>query len=265
MTTPSFEVSQESRIPGLQCKVCGYGLSGLGVDGVCPECSAPIRVSVRSDPLWNCSLADLRRVRNGLRLMRAAIVGLVLAIVAGLLIEGFGLPGRIWTVLPSIGLVLATGAYVWGTWRVVDAESMVNANPKMQRARRWVRRLSVVGVAGVLIGCTNSLVTSGSIMAQASALGGGIGLLAFLPAYCFTMLFLRELAHLLREQRAESLADGLIYGGPISVLIPLAVVVAAVHSYLLFARIERTIGVILRPTLSGWDEQKNGGAPYRGR
>src|ERR1700733_1253483 len=42
----------------LPCRSCGYNLRTLSIDGICPECATPVRVSMRgdllreADPIW---------------------------------------------------------------------------------------------------------------------------------------------------------------------------------------------------------------------
>lgn len=51
--------------PGVVCRSCGYELTGLRADAVCPECATPIRQSLRRDLLVFSDADWLLRLRRG--------------------------------------------------------------------------------------------------------------------------------------------------------------------------------------------------------
>ena len=65
-----------------RCRRCGYNLRGLARDGLCPECAAPVSVSVRQDFLC---FAEPRYVGKLARGNRWIDRGLTLAVAALLL------------------------------------------------------------------------------------------------------------------------------------------------------------------------------------
>ncbi len=145
----------------IACLKCGYELSGLATDGVCPECACPVARSLESrtwlraaDPEW------LRRVIRGVKCL--AISHLLVAIgLAWLLVMMVALPLAMWLspedAAPRIAgylgvgfsLSLAAGGVVWAGltvvgswWASAPAQTPYGVGPW----RRWVWRLGAVAV-----------------------------------------------------------------------------------------------------------------------
>jgi hypothetical protein len=62
----------------LPCRACGYNLRGQVRDAVCPECSAPVSLSARSDLLRFSDPDWIERLARGMRLI---LIGLLAATV----------------------------------------------------------------------------------------------------------------------------------------------------------------------------------------
>lgn len=147
----------------ISCVRCGYALTGLTTDGVCPECAAPVSESVRGDRLQFAPASYLRSLHIGARLAMAASIGVLLALVLawlpGLTIAPFmrGPPPAVFMVLSAIevGLpVLSLCAWLVGWVLLTPPYVGVMPGAAEHRSRRAVRVLAagVGAVAFVLFG-----------------------------------------------------------------------------------------------------------------
>jgi hypothetical protein len=50
------------------CRSCGYNLRTLAISGICPECSTPVAVSMRGNPLRHADPFFLRRLNAGTKI-----------------------------------------------------------------------------------------------------------------------------------------------------------------------------------------------------
>jgi hypothetical protein len=74
--------------PGsLRCVRCGYELFGLDAGGQCPECGAPVRISLRGGRLEFCGEEYLRSLHRGAVAAQAALIASVAAVVVPALYE----------------------------------------------------------------------------------------------------------------------------------------------------------------------------------
>lgn len=111
-------------VSDVACRQCGYNVRGLPRDGRCPECAAPISLSLREDYLCYAEPTYVARVARGVGwVVRAAnlIIGMLLALL-GLLILSLlvpwcaGLPGDLLDPLFVAGALAAAVLFLGGLW-----------------------------------------------------------------------------------------------------------------------------------------------------
>lgn len=132
------------------CFGCGYNLRGLAWSGRCPECAAPVWVSLQekrlcyADPYW------LRRVRRGSKL---AVAGLLISLTA-LLLMMIALPYKddsaIHTfVSVAMAIIVSIGALCWGAglWELTAPNPADTAIEQPWSPRRIARGALLAGLA----------------------------------------------------------------------------------------------------------------------
>ncbi|MHC5113548.1 MAG: hypothetical protein ACYTGP_03870 [Planctomycetota bacterium] len=135
------------------CRACGYNLHGLDLAGMCPECSAPIRHSLRGDLLQYGDLSWLERLRTGLLWIVVGIIAQNL-IFLGLLIVSVILSaaGSAGATSVLVGFGLAMGGvslvYVIGVWQATEREPRLAESEPPMSARRLARLGIVTGLVG---------------------------------------------------------------------------------------------------------------------
>lgn len=95
--------------PALLCESCGYGLRGLHLAEVCPECGQPIADSLthhRTGPAWQTQM----NLRNGLS-VASSVLRSPKRFFRGMRLGGPNLPARLF--LLSIALIVGVG---WGVF-----------------------------------------------------------------------------------------------------------------------------------------------------
>ena len=136
----------------LLCCGCGYDLSGLAVDGQCPECAVSIATS-RANLLSGRSFPLLCAVHRGAILVELALIGgaveAVLALQAGMgwwIIERYS---PTWALFCAT-LLLISIAHAIGWWWMTRPEITLNRAVVARHAARWSAVLIATSVVGAL-------------------------------------------------------------------------------------------------------------------
>ena len=100
---PPSELDERGQVAcDVACLQCGYDLRMQHVDGACPECGTPVRVSLRRDRLDDSDPDYLKRLSRGAGWFRVGVAATVVLLYFGLLIAAAGVwrltraePGRV--------------------------------------------------------------------------------------------------------------------------------------------------------------------------
>ncbi|MFT3683817.1 MAG: hypothetical protein QM783_02635 [Phycisphaerales bacterium] len=130
------------------CVKCSYDLRGLPLDGVCPECGAPVQDSLRGI-LFAFASPDYRgKIAKGLSLVLTAIL-LTIVLGVGSLVVSFamgGAPsGRMAVAVASLGV---TAMGILGYWWYTEPDPGYTGLERPNSARQ-VARIAVMVQAGV--------------------------------------------------------------------------------------------------------------------
>src|SRR5690606_20699256 len=97
----------------IPCLICGYDLSGLPEEGVCPECAAPAGPSFRKNLFELTGTRHGRRVVRGLQLARDAAWAGLICFAAFILAA---MTDSVLLTLIGGGVVIAAPVFVAGWW-----------------------------------------------------------------------------------------------------------------------------------------------------
>lgn len=139
------------------CHRCAYNLRGLPRDGRCPECGAPVSVSLQGDLLRFADPAWLKKLLLGAKLPYYAlytffIAMLVAQLSSGILRSLLGRPdvGAIPAVGITVSFCLGGGVLLCGLW-LISAPNPANPERENWHAPRRVLRVAAL-VTGLGLG-----------------------------------------------------------------------------------------------------------------
>jgi len=136
----------------LPCRACGYNLRGHARDALCPECSAPVILSARSDLLRFSDPDWIERLAKGMRLI---IIGLVSATALQIALAALGLVLTTSGTL-AFGALMATAGFlsaglsvivVVGVWWLTTPDPARAEREPTLSVRKFTRWCLMVQVA----------------------------------------------------------------------------------------------------------------------
>jgi hypothetical protein len=227
--------------PGVHCIQCGYDLSGLPADGVCPECGLPIERSLRSNMLIDASPEYVRKLARGLSLVLNGIllylllfivlflgIGVLFGALAGAgggggggggaAAAGLGVTGLL-TIVVMVASLAALAMVLGGWWLFSEPDPMYFGRDDGSKARTVVRQSlsAYVGliVAGFLL---QSISLFGVFLPGQFILGIAVSVLQFVAFAVFffaSMLYVRWLAPRVPNQKVFKRSKTLLWLGPV--------------------------------------------------
>lgn len=139
---PSTRIHLEYDTP---CRRCGYNLRGLMLDGQCPECGAPVDLSIQGDLLKFADPDWLAKVARGLTIILWMVIGGILMSIIGEVVGRLTAP----VVTQLIDLVVSAISF-YGVWLMTEPDpSGIGEDPLT--ARKVVRITLLIGMGGQLL------------------------------------------------------------------------------------------------------------------
>jgi len=179
--------------PGAICPRCGYGLGGLDMHGVCPECAAPAHLAAEPDRFRNGPPELVKKQASGASMlfwgtmtsMAAPFVMIAMAIMGGIAGANGGGASIAFGLLMS-GVLLALGGWIavmLGWWKItVDLPGVQTPGSRV---------LVRAGVVAVLVGIlAMPLMFVFPAAMPAPGAGGGAPAGSVLPLVIGGLLFL---------------------------------------------------------------------------
>lgn len=138
----------------ISCRRCNQNLNGLPVDGRCPQCGAPIGMTLNGELLRYAEPSWVRMLRNGcvvmLTGMGAVFLVVVLTIIAVVTTHSQSFTMRI----SSMGNFFATAIATCGLWMLTAPQPGLIAEDEFRTTRKVIR---IVAIVGLVLGVGNIL------------------------------------------------------------------------------------------------------------
>ncbi len=195
----------------LECMQCGYNLRTLPVDGLCPECAAPVRFSREGYYLRNAPVEWLRKLKGGLSLIIVSIlVGTLVGIgfVAYYAVQAIQAGPTVAAVPPARETALVALFFVpigimlmIGVAKLTAAQPMGDEiAPRRDGTRVWARRALLtyllMYVAGIALGGLAVAFEDSVGIKSANAL---LGIASYASSMALLILVVRLLDTLMRR------------------------------------------------------------------
>ena len=254
------------------CLRCGYALTGLDADGICPECGTPVADSRRgallkfSDPEYVATLH-----RGVLLLLVGSITAIGLSTLGGVLLAAMALSqsagtggGGTWTgtlmqVAQGLQLLGVAGEamVILGWWWFSTADPALPPAARGDRPRLVIRIALVFGVLGLLagIGMNGTGVGPQTFGGGLTILGGVLMLLAGLAQvarFFGGMVYLRWMAPRLPDPFVGQRAKRYMWLLPLLIVIGSCILIgpliATILTWLLLNRVRKHLKSIREGT-----------------
>jgi hypothetical protein len=189
------------------CRKCQYNLRGLPADGKCPECGAPVRLSIRgtlirySDPAW------IDTLRRGINCIMIGVLTAILGYFAGAcLSRGVG------NSIPSILLSLCSSVLlVAGGWFLTAPDPGGVGEDAYGTSRKVIRVTLAIRVASDLIGFAETTGTFPPDVRRMMVLIGFIASAGGVVGWVATLNYLSKLADRIPDDWLAQRAQFLMY------------------------------------------------------
>jgi hypothetical protein len=191
-TDEAFGAGSASTIAGVvtvdvSCHRCAYNLRGLSRAGRCPECGAPIEVSLAgdalrfADPEWLAAMA--RGAAIGETFLRV-LVGCGYIILLTWALSFFGVNGQVVRDV-TVALIVAAGMVTLfvSAWRISVPHPLLLEKESWHAPRRLIRYAIIGGICVGGAGATLYAARTGGLWFGSLLLGAPFGLLSMVGAY----------------------------------------------------------------------------------
>lgn len=214
----------------VQCIKCAYDLVGQPLDGVCPECGAPVTDTLRGTLITNARPEYLARLHRGVFFALAGLVMLVLGFLVSFGAGAVAATGGadpdalpLYVLLPgSLLIMLSSVAGLVGWWMLTTPDPDYTGSDTGETPRILVR----IAVAAKFVLWVIQLGTTYMPVAVADAAGGGAiailsaiallgGYAAFALQFFASMFYLKWLGRRVPNRKIVKRAGRLLWLGPL--------------------------------------------------
>lgn len=185
----------------LPCRRCGYSLKGLSRDGVCPECGAPVRVSLMGDYLAAADPGHVSRLLRGAAMVELSVyLGVLTWCVASPIAVAVMAPvwSNWWTAAGGLLNLSLAWLGLIGWWLVATRDPGMFSGGKGESARTALRVCVVISGVTSLVGAGASVASlvaaSEATAAMVVRASTGVGAGATVAQFFASVAYVRVLA-----------------------------------------------------------------------
>lgn len=204
-----------------QCFRCEYSLESLSSDQNCPECGLPVEASLGRMQLAKAPAEYLAKLHNGVFIIQAAIICIILVMFALVGITMAATAGGSAAPPPALELasnvmmfILATALLV-GWWMFSEPHPEYEGTYNGSDTRRAVRVLLVIAAGISALNVVLELLPASSIVGFAILGLTVVSLFVTVARYITQMLYIRWMAPLLSNRKVYNRAKLLLWLGPV--------------------------------------------------
>lgn len=214
------------------CVRCGYNLRGLTTSGACPECAAPVLISIHGNLLGYADPDWLERVRRGTSFKLWNIVLMIVTVAVAAVLAAVGAP-------PQIQVFVGLPAGILGLWAaflITTQEPRISLAEDPITLRKIVRGCAVIGFVGNLLQDTAENVRLNlptSVPIGLILVLGSVFVLAGVVAYFGEFIYYRRFARRIPNEKLVRNTTTVMWGTVIAFgLLALCGLIAAVAAAL---------------------------------
>ena len=206
------------------CFGCDYDLTGLDHSGVCPECGFLIEGSIGRGELAGADPSYLEKLHKGVFIVQVAIIVWILNIFAGFILgaingaSGNPLPASV-TIGLAVVLFAVTTAFIIGWWLFSTTEQAYTGSYGGNKERKLVRFILIIAFAFALINAVVSFlpqsIYDNPIFLIFVLIFFAISLGVTVVRFFAEMLYIKWMAPLMRNKKIYNRAKLLMWLGPV--------------------------------------------------
>ena len=129
------------------CRKCAYNLRGLSSNGTCPECNAPVEISISGDLLRYSDPNYLESLRRGIHLIFAGIVATIVVVILRAVLMRTPQAGLLGSLLQLAASIIG----VIGSWMLTNPDPSGIGESRYGKIRQTIRVCLMVGLGEDLI------------------------------------------------------------------------------------------------------------------
>lgn len=147
---PSLVDSAGLVIADLPCRRCSYNVRGLPVASRCPECGAPVGVSVNGDLLRYSEPQWLQNLSKGAAFAFWGVFVSMATVIIGSIVAQVTVP-----LMAPLATIVGGLVYLYGAWLLTEPDPSGLGEGKYGRARQIIRVALIAGLVGAGVEAIN--------------------------------------------------------------------------------------------------------------
>jgi len=206
------------------CFQCDYDLAGLDHSGVCPECGFSIEGSIGRGELAKADPQYLAALHKGVFIIQAVIIVTVITVLIGMfggiaaaLMGGIniGISQRAVDIIATIISLAFAIATFFGWWLFSTEDPAYSGSYDGSSARKLIRIMVVLGIVTTAINLVLDFFPDGDVLAFVIIGIALIGVVVSVVRFFAAMVYIKWMAPLMRNKKVYNRAKLLMWLGPV--------------------------------------------------
>lgn len=194
-------------IADLPCRKCSYNVRGLPVASRCPECGAPVGVSVNGDLLRYSEPQWLQNLSKGAAFAFWGVLVSMVATIVGGIIAQVTVP-----LMAPIATMVGGLVYLYGAWLLTEPDPSGLGEDQYGRARQIIRIALIAGLVGAGVEAINAtLAPEPTLRIALGIVSVAVGLVGVAGQFA-TLRYLQRLALRIPDDRLSARAKLVFWG-----------------------------------------------------